>query len=245
MRSGCRMENKNLDHPTPLASWRIACLIFNFVPGYEFVYPQILRTITLWMDPHAHVIPQSLQFLVYIYMILISLWLGWPLLKESFQNMKSHWKEFFSMQGNLLIILLFSSVIIGKLIQAFTSTTTSANQAGLNATLHVFPFVLVFSSLLYAPIVEEILFRGVIFRTLRGKFNFWIAAFISSFSFGFIHVFASFSMGNLMDFIYIFQYAMLGFLFCVSYEKNKSIVGSISLHFLNNAIAMALMLMAV
>lgn len=56
------------------------------------------------------------------------------------------------------------------------------------------------------PIVEELIFRKVLFGNLTYYFNFWIAAFISSFLFGIAHhdghFLTYFVMGCLLEFIY-------------------------------------------
>ncbi len=48
--------------------------------------------------------------------------------------------------------------------------------------------LLVIGAVLLAPLVEEVIFRGVLFQALRRKLGLWPGAVISSLAFGFIHV---------------------------------------------------------
>ena len=78
-----------------------------------------------------------------------------------------------------------------------------------------------------APIVEELLFRGFLFKQLRKSWPFWISAIVSSLLFGLAHL--QINVG-----IDTFALALvLAFL----YEKTSSIVSSIGLHMLKNLIA--------
>jgi membrane protease YdiL (CAAX protease family) len=56
---------------------------------------------------------------------------------------------------------------------------------GLNPWIFLLPAV---AMALSAGIFEELLFRGVLFRTLEEVFGSWIALVVSSFVFGFVHL---------------------------------------------------------
>ena len=87
--------------------------------------------------------------------------------------------------------------------------------------------VLVFILMAVFPgIVEELIFRGVLFRYLR-RYGFFFAAFVSSLIFGLVH----------MNFTQLIFAGTMGFLLCVVYEKTGHLWCSMLLHFLNNAYA--------
>lgn len=221
-----KIENKGL------SNFRIILLLFNYCMGYMFLYPMLLQ----WAVTHFHLNLndyQMISFFVYGFMILFSILVGWPVLKESFQKQR---KMKQMMESILLtfVILFILNGFINSLISLFTGLSTSNNQNQIVETFKMSPLLMTCTTTIYAPIVEEITFRGAIFRPLRKYTNFWIAAFISGFSFGFIHVLDSLIMGNFTDLWFIFTYGTLGLLFCYVYEKNHSIYASIGLHFLNN-----------
>lgn len=220
-----------------LSSSRILFLILNYIPGYTYVYPALLRHLTLWLDPHAQIIPSWLQFMVYGWMIVSSIWLAWPLLNESYKSWKSDHARFFKTCFSLLGVFYLCTLLLNIALSFVTKSSTSENQVQVIQNLEALPFVTLFSSLIYAPICEEILFRGVFYRCVRPHLRLVPAILLSAFSFGFIHVMKSLLTGNLNDLWYLLSYALIGAFLAIAYEKTDTIYGSIFLHFMNNAIA--------
>ncbi|WP_096201939.1 CPBP family intramembrane glutamic endopeptidase [Bacillus sp. FJAT-45350] len=70
------------------------------------------------------------------------------------------------------------------------------------------------------PILEEIVFRLIIFGALYKRYNFWIAASISSLIFAAVH----------WDFTHIIIYAAVGFTFAYLYVKTQRIIVPIIAH---------------
>ena len=89
-------------------------------------------------------------------------------------------------------------------------------------------FIVFLTSVCMAPILEELLFRGLIYKRLRTICNPFIAAIISSLAFGISH-------GNLVQFLYAF---FAGMLLAYVYEKYKNIWAPIIFHFSANALSM-------
>jgi uncharacterized protein len=84
--------------------------------------------------------------------------------------------------------------------------------------------VFIFVTSIIGPILEEIVFRKVLFGTLYKKYNFLIAALVSSFIFAIIHE-------GLDHFL---VYAAIGFTFAFLYVKTKRIIVPITAHVLMN-----------
>jgi membrane protease YdiL (CAAX protease family) len=78
-----------------------------------------------------------------------------------------------------------------------------------------------------APVAEEILFRGFIFRVLRVRMGFWAAALIDGVLFGLVH-------GSL---VIVPVLAFLGVVLCWVYERTGSIFPCIAIHVLNNTLS--------
>lgn len=70
------------------------------------------------------------------------------------------------------------------------------------------------------PILEEIIFRQIIFGSLYKKFNFFISALISSLIFAVVH----------MDFTHLLIYTAMGFTFAFLYVRTKRIIVPIFAH---------------
>lgn len=80
---------------------------------------------------------------------------------------------------------------------------------------------------LIAPIVEELLFRKVLFGSFYKKMNFFFAALLSSVIFSVLH----------MDFEHFLIYATMGFVFAFLYVQTKRIIVPIIVHMTINTIA--------
>lgn len=89
-------------------------------------------------------------------------------------------------------------------------------------------------SIIYAPIVEELVFRGVLFNRLKIRIGIVPAMLISSFLFGIGH-----------DFGGITSAFLFGICMCILYLKTDNILVPMSVHFTNNVIATLLELMGI
>ena len=116
--------------------------------------------------------------------------------------------------------LLFNAVFSPKNPQK----TVENLGADRNTLLLVIGALLV---IVLAPVCEEIFFRGFLFRVLRVRAAFWIAAAIDGLLFGLVHgVNAAFPI-----------LVVLGVLLCWVYERSGTLFATIAIHSLNNAIA--------
>lgn len=86
---------------------------------------------------------------------------------------------------------------------------------------------------LIAPFIEEIFFRGFVYRALRNRFGRWTAAAIVGALFGAIHYSGPDTLALLVPL------AVLGAVFCLLYERTGSLYPAIALHIVNNAVALA------
>ena len=84
-----------------------------------------------------------------------------------------------------------------------------------------------------APFAEEFFFRGFFYKALRSKYSVIVAALIDGALFGIIHY--DFSGADAL--LITPPLAVLGFMFCLVYEKTGSLWPVVGLHAFNNAIA--------
>lgn len=92
--------------------------------------------------------------------------------------------------------------------------------------------VAILSIAIFAPILEELIFRRVIFGSLVQTTNFFIAGSVSAIVFALIH----------FDFTHILLYAVSGFIFAFLYFKTKRILTSIIAHMLLNGFVVLIQL---
>ena len=86
-----------------------------------------------------------------------------------------------------------------------------------------------------APVVEEVFFRGFFYRALRSRFPIVLAALMDGMLFGVIH----FNFDGAEGLLILPPLALLGFIFCLVYEKTGSLYPVIGMHAFNNALAYA------
>lgn len=92
--------------------------------------------------------------------------------------------------------------------------------------IHVLPpLLLLFIVVVWSPLAEELVFRAMVFRTLRKGFSFPAAAVLSGVLFGVYHM-------NVVQGVYA---ALIGVLLAFAYEKTNSLWGCYLLHFMFNA----------
>jgi uncharacterized protein len=90
-----------------------------------------------------------------------------------------------------------------------------------------------FMVIVVAPSAEEFFFRGFFFRALRTRFPLLAAAALDGLLFGVIHY--DFSGADAL--LILPPLGVLGFVFCLVYERTGSLFPVIALHALNNAVA--------
>lgn len=87
-----------------------------------------------------------------------------------------------------------------------------------------------------APVVEEVFFRGFFYRALRSRFSIVVAALMDGLLFGVIH----FNFDDADALLILPPLALLGFIFCLVYEKTGSLYPVIGMHAFNNSLAFAI-----
>jgi membrane protease YdiL (CAAX protease family) len=85
-----------------------------------------------------------------------------------------------------------------------------------------------------APVVEEIFFRGFFYGALRSRYSPVVAALMNGLLFGSIHF-----NGSAESLLILPPLALLGFIFCLVYEKTGSLYPVIGMHAFNNSLAYA------
>lgn len=120
-------------------------------------------------------------------------------------------------------LVLFGQSIGAMIEQAIGIDYGSENTETIMRVTELAP-IMIFASVLFGPILEELLFRRVVFGSLVQTQSFWVAGFISAIVFAIIH----------LDFSHIILYAISGFIFAFLYYKTKRLLTSIIAHMMLN-----------
>lgn len=175
-------------------------LLIAFMIFFYIVYPFVF--IFYWMGFPFHGIGYSFTASMFDFIVsgvltvIITLFYGY-LIRDGVKKFKSNpngsvnsFLEFFAiiilLYGGFLFVSSFTATIADVLSSIINvEVTTGSNQATLEEMGIFMPFLLVVSAVLFAPIEEELLFRGGIGTIIKNK-KVFIA--ISGLIFGLMHV---------------------------------------------------------
>lgn len=159
-------------------------------------------------------------------------------LVSSFKLFKEYFREYNSLVIKTWLKSLLTIAIIGIIIQLITNVDNATNQENLNEMFNNLPILVAILSMIYAPIVEELMFRGVFRKFINKKYLFIL---ISGISFGALHVIDDFQ--SISELLYIVLYSALGIYLASLYYKTNNIWTNIYFHFLQNTLGVIGMLL--
>ncbi|MFJ7685025.1 CPBP family intramembrane glutamic endopeptidase [Peribacillus butanolivorans] len=128
-----------------------------------------------------------------------------------------------------VFLALIAQSLAGSIEQMFGVKSESENTQNLISLIYEVPMVIFVTSVI-GPILEEILFRKIIFGSLNKRFNFFISALISSVIFGLAH-------GELE---HLLLYTAMGFTFAFLYAQTGRILVSMVAHISMNTLVIIL-----
>lgn len=154
---------------------------------------------------------------------------------KDFKDVLINHKEYYSKYFKYYLIGLAIMLISNSIIIYIFESGMSSNEEAIRDLFKVSPLYIYFSSVIYAPIVEELTFRQGI-RNIMGKNILFIL--VSGLLFGGLHVITD--VNNLVDLLYIIPYSSLGIVFAYMLYKTDNIFVSMGFHFMHNGILIAL-----
>ena len=122
---------------------------------------------------------------------------------------------------------------IGAMVMMMEGVSNSTNQATIE-NIHMNPFVLITFTVIMAPIVDELVFRGILMGRVFNPDSI-VGLILSSLLFGLAH------MPNSIG-VWI-VYAGMGFVLGTVYRKCQKLEYCIMAHMINNSIAVSMMLL--
>lgn len=122
-----------------------------------------------------------------------------------------------------LFLLQFLATLINFAIFGQVSGSEHTRQV---ETLTRYSPVFLLTVSIVGPILEEIVFRKILFGSLRNKIGFWFAAIISSLVFAVMH----------QDLRNLLVYVLIGIFLCFTYQMTRRITVNMFMHATMNAI---------
>ena len=153
--------------------------------------------------------------------------------KELNSELKKFFKNFFNFtcfgieMWIVGIVLMIASNLIIKMV---LPTATAANEDAVQAMLLKTPIYISFSACVFAPFMEEMIFRKSLKHAISNDYIFII---MSGLLFGLVH---NLGVIGTTSMIYIIPYGLFGCVFAYVYTKKKDIFVPIFMHMLHNTL---------
>lgn len=155
-------------------------------------------------------------------------------LSKDFNDMKKNNIKYFNKYIKYWFMGLFIMMVSNLFIMLINNNIASNEQA-IRETFSISPLYIFFSAVIYAPIVEELIFRQSIKNIFKNK---WLFIIISGLFFGSMHVLGD--VQNITDLLYIIPYSTPGIVFAYMLEDSDNIYVPMSFHFIHNGILISL-----
>lgn len=156
-------------------------------------------------------------------------------ISKDFKDMKKNSIKYFNKYIKYWLIGLFIMMVSNLFINLIVTNDIPSNEQVIRETFNISPLYIFFSAVIYAPIVEELIFRQSIKNIFHNK---WLFIIISGLLFGSMHVFGDFK--NITDLLYIIPYSTPGIIFAYMLEDSDNICVPMSFHFIHNGILISL-----
>lgn len=156
-------------------------------------------------------------------------------IKRDFNDLLKNHKEYYSEYMKFWLIGLGVMLVSNSFIIFGLGNEIAENENAVRALFKISPLYIYLSSVIFAPVVEELVFRQGI-RNILGRNIVFII--VSGMLFGGLHVVTS--MTSPIDILYIIPYSSLGIAFAYMLYKTDNIFVSMGFHFLHNGLLIAL-----
>lgn len=160
------------------------------------------------------------------------------------RSLKKAWK---SIPKCLLYVIMgfgmyyWASLLFGILISRINPSFANVNDQAIEGIAQELPKLMTFATVFLVPVVEETLYRGLVFQGLQRKHRI-LAYIVSVTAFSLIHIVGFIGSADWMTLgICFMQYLPAGIALAWAYEKADTIVAPILIHIIINQIGMSAM----
>lgn len=176
-------------------------------------------------------VPSEMETIIdaiwYLLLIILAIAIYFDDLKRDFNALKKNFKEYLPFCLKYWGIIIGSNLICTMIVVALNGDAISENQSAINS---IPLYLSIPAASIYAPIVEETLFRGVFRKLFKNKILFVI---MSAIVFGAIHVLGEPSFVEAI--IQSLPYVSMGAIFAYVYVKTNNIAASMTVHATHNS----------
>ena len=160
------------------------------------------------------------------------------------RSLQAAWKNIPKCLINVLIgfgIYYWGTILLGFLITRIDPNFANVNDQAVTGMVQENPLMMSICTVILVPVVEETLYRGLIFQQLQRKHRI-LAYIVSAVVFSSIHVVGFIGSVDWLTLLLCFmQYLPAGIALAWAYERADTIVAPILIHMIVNQIGMSTM----
>ena len=224
-----------MSHTESIIGW-----VYVFVHVFAMTY--ILSALNIYVFPAMgfQLSTGNLNLLYYGIGFIFLLTTLFKFMKQSFADLCSNVLDTLIGVGAGYILYILLSYAVSSFLSLFLSDLTNPNSSAVINETRLHPNTMLAIGVLLAPIVEEILFRGVVFGTLRKKSRL-LAYVVSSVFFSIYHLWSYLIYSfNPVLLLFLVQYVPAGIVLAWSYERGRNVWCPVFLHMLINYISISI-----
>lgn len=218
------MNIKYIKNIFKVLKWPITFIIGQFLIQFIFVLFFNFKTSFKFVNTTSYEIELSKYLDNYNFLIaLISFIIFFLIFQKNYQKFKNNYMNKINISGIIILVLFGVSIsIIYNLIVYYLNLsynfTTLYDVSSTNLLIQII------CSGILGPILEEYLFRGIVYNNLKTFNKTKTSIIITTIIFSIVHT-------NIINSIYAF---LIGFIFIYAYEKYKNINACIIIHMAAN-----------
>lgn len=164
--------------------------------------------------------------LIYVIFLII-------FLKKELKEDKKSFKPIYLQNGiPIYVISLLLMGVSNYIVMKLSNSGLPENEQTIRSLIKIYPIYMFLSSVIFAPITEEIIFRMLPKKLIKIDFIFIL---ISGITFGLIH-----TIGGNNELILSIPYMIMGISFAYIYNKSNNIFTTIIIHSMHNFILILL-----
>lgn len=176
-------------------------------------------------------------FLIEITYIILIIILFRKELKQDLIDFKNNYKKYLSKNILIYILGILLMFVSNTIISRLTNQTLSGNEEIIRSNIDKYPLYVCFSAIIYAPFIEEIIFRKSIKNLFKNKYLFII---ISGLIFGIVHIS---NYNDINEIIHCIPYIIMGIDFAYIYHKTNNIFTTMTFHLCHNLVLLIIQLL--
>ena len=165
--------------------------------------------------------------LKYIVLMILFGFIYRKYLIDKWKDFLHHFKSYFSISFKNwfagFLIMIISNIIITSFVKGL-----GQNESNVQSLIEHTPIIAFFITTIFAPIIEEMLFRKCLQNCFNNKIFYMI---FSGFIFGLVHVIG---FNNPLEYLLIIPYGSIGLMFAKTINETDNIYSTILLHMLHN-----------